>query len=254
MNSPLYLNFPRHYNELNQLAKYNSYYDKPFLEKFPVAVWRGASTGYHIDGHNSRGKLVEKYFDKKINPPRFSLENAKMVVQKVLGLYRPKSKVDICFSKLTQGATHTKGSQKYYSQFVCPGKSMKEMLLYRYLISVEGNDVATGLKWMLYSNSVVFMQPPTLETRFREGSVIPWLHYIPLAEDFTDLMEKIQFCDNHVFICQKVAEMGTEFARHRIIGENEADDVNANIFKNYLDMYEINIVEKDCNVEVDCVE
>ena len=38
------------------------------------------------------------------------------------------------------------------------------------------------------------------------------------------------------------------------IGENEADDVNANIFKNYLDMYEINTVEKDCNVEVDCVE
>ena len=124
----------------------------------------------------------------------------------------------------------------------------------RYLISVEGNDVATGLKWMLYSNSVVFMPPPTKETRFREGSLVPWLHYVPLAEDFTDLIEKIQFCDNYVFICQKVAEMSTEFARQRIIKENEADDVNANIFKNYLDMYDINVVNKACDVEVDCVE
>ena len=125
---------------------------------------------------------------------------------------------------------------------------------YRYLISVEGNDVATGLKWMLYSNSVVFMPPPTLETKFREGSLVPWLHYIPLAEDFTDLIKKIEFCDNRIFICQKVSEMATEFAKQRMIEENEADNVNAKIFKEYLDTHEIKIVDKSCDVEIDCVE
>lgn len=31
-------------------------------------------------------------------------------------------------------------------------KSVQELLEYRYLIAVEGNDVPTGLKWMLASN------------------------------------------------------------------------------------------------------
>lgn len=53
------------------------------------------------------------------------------------------------------------------------------------------------------------MPPPTKETRFREVSVLPWLHYIPLGEEFTDLIEKIQFCDNHISICQKVVEMAS---------------------------------------------
>jgi hypothetical protein len=38
---------------------------------------------------------------------------------------------------------------------------MAELLQYKYLLSLEGNDVLTRLKWMLASNSVVFMPPPT---------------------------------------------------------------------------------------------
>ena len=41
-----------------------------------------------------------------------------------------------------------------------PKEPMKEQLTYKMLISVEGNDVATGLKWNLLSNSVVLMPPP----------------------------------------------------------------------------------------------
>ncbi len=35
--------------------------------------------------------------------------------------------------------------------------SMADQLKFKYFLSLEGNDVATGLKWMLLSNSVVFI-------------------------------------------------------------------------------------------------
>ena len=38
-----------------------------------------------------------------------------------------------------------------------PAISERRLLQYKYLLSLEGNDVATGLKWMMLSDSVVFM-------------------------------------------------------------------------------------------------
>lgn len=45
-------------------------------------------------------------------------------------------------------------------RFLKPSLSIRQQLGYRYLVSVEGNDVASGLKWMLASNSTVLMPPP----------------------------------------------------------------------------------------------
>ena len=42
--------------------------------------------------------------------------------------------------------------------------SKKELLKHKYLLSMEGNDIASGLKWMLLSNSVVFMAKPEHES------------------------------------------------------------------------------------------
>ena len=45
------------------------------------------------------------------------------------------------------------------------------------------NDVASGLKWMLYSDPVVFMPRPTHETWAMEGLLRPYVHYVPVEAD-----------------------------------------------------------------------
>lgn len=62
---------------------------------------------------------------------------------------------------------------------------------YRYIISVEGCDVATNLKWVMASNSVCIMPKPRFETWFMEGALIPDYHYVEVRDDFADLEEKI---------------------------------------------------------------
>ncbi|WP_438467358.1 glycosyl transferase family 90 [Marinomonas sp. PE14-40] len=71
--------------------------------------------------------------------------------------------------------------------------SKEEQLKYKYIISVEGKDVATNLKWIMSSNSLCFMCKPRYETWFMEGRLKAGFHYVELKDDFSDLEEKISF-------------------------------------------------------------
>jgi hypothetical protein len=71
--------------------------------------------------------------------------------------------------------------------------TMDEQLSYKFIISVEGNDVATNLKWIMSSNSLCFMRRPMFETWFMEGRLEPGRHYVLLRDDYSDLSEKIDF-------------------------------------------------------------
>ncbi len=53
-------------------------------------------------------------------------------------------------------------------------------LQYKWLLCLEGNSMATAIAWMLASDSVVVMPPPTLEGWTLEGRLKPWVHYVPL--------------------------------------------------------------------------
>lgn len=75
--------------------------------------------------------------------------------------------------------------------------TLKEHLTARYIMALEGNDVATNLKWVMSSNSVAVMPKPTCETWFMEGKLIPNYHYILIKDDYSDLVERITYYENH---------------------------------------------------------
>ena len=75
--------------------------------------------------------------------------------------------------------------------------SIRDHLTYKFIISIEGYDVASNLKWILSSNSLCFMRRPRFETWFCEGRLIPNEHYVLLRDDFADLEEKIAYYSRH---------------------------------------------------------
>lgn len=81
--------------------------------------------------------------------------------------------------------------------YVRPFMSIPGQLGYRYVLSVEGHDVATNLKWIMASNSLCFMRRPKFETWFMEGSLVPGIHYVQLREDHSDIEEKIEYYNAH---------------------------------------------------------
>ena len=76
-------------------------------------------------------------------------------------------------------------------------KTIREHLEFRYIMALEGNDVASNLKWVMSSNSIAVMPRPTCETWFMEGRLIPNYHYIEIRPDFSDLEERLDYYNRH---------------------------------------------------------
>lgn len=75
--------------------------------------------------------------------------------------------------------------------------TIPQQLNYKFILSVEGNDVASNLKWILASNSLCLMPRPRFETWLMEGTLIPDYHYVLLKDDFSDLEEKVDHYSRH---------------------------------------------------------
>jgi hypothetical protein len=75
--------------------------------------------------------------------------------------------------------------------------TVREQLNYKFIISIEGKDVATNLKWIMSSNSVCMMPKPRYETWFMEGKLKAGVHYIEIADDYSDLTQKMEYYLEH---------------------------------------------------------
>lgn len=82
-------------------------------------------------------------------------------------------------------------------RFVKPYLPMEDQLDFKFIASIEGNDVATNLKWVMSSNSVAVMPRPRIESWFMEGKLIPDYHYIEVKPDYSDLIEKLEYYIAH---------------------------------------------------------
>lgn len=74
-----------------------------------------------------------------------------------------------------------------------PYLSIKQQLKHKFVFSIEGNDVATSLKWTLSSNSLCLMSKPRFETWFMEGKLAAGEHYVLVKDDFSDLEKQVEY-------------------------------------------------------------
>lgn len=91
--------------------------------------------------------------------------------------------------------------------------SIFDHLHYRYIMCLEGYDVASNLKWVMSSNSVAVMPRPTCETWFMEGRLIPNYHYIEIADDYHDLIDRITYYEEHPDEAKAIVEHAHEWVK-----------------------------------------
>jgi hypothetical protein len=78
-----------------------------------------------------------------------------------------------------------------------PRMSMAGQLKYKFILSMEGWDVASNLKWVAQSNSLCFMPKPKFESWFLERQLGPGVHYVQVRDDFSDIPEKVSHYTTH---------------------------------------------------------
>jgi len=94
-----------------------------------------------------------------------------------------------------------------------PFMSVAGQLGYKFVLSLEGNDVATNLKWILSSNSLCLMPRPKYETWFMEGTLVPGKHYVELRDDYSNLIEAVNYYDTHTAEALAIIRNGQEYTR-----------------------------------------
>jgi hypothetical protein len=102
-----------------------------------------------------------------------------------------------------------------------PFMSILRQLDYRFVLSLEGNDVATNLKWILSSNSLCLMPRPKYETWFMEGALVPGKHYVEIRDDYSDLIEIINHYNTHIAEAQAIIRNGQEYVRQFLNPDHE---------------------------------
>ena len=75
--------------------------------------------------------------------------------------------------------------------------TIDEHLDYKFILCLEGNDVASNLKWVMSSQSLAVMPLPRYETWFMEATLIPDYHYVLIRDDYSDLEERMEYYINH---------------------------------------------------------
>lgn len=94
-----------------------------------------------------------------------------------------------------------------------PFMSVEEQLQYKFLICLEGNDVASNLKWAMSSNSAVITPRMKFETWFMEGTLEAGKHYIEVKDDWSDFDEKVQYYLDHPEEAEQIVRNAHEYLR-----------------------------------------
>lgn len=91
--------------------------------------------------------------------------------------------------------------------------TIKQHLDHKFILALEGNDVASNLKWIMSSNSLAVTPPMVYETWFMEGRLQPRVHYVEIKEDFSDLYEKMDYYIAHPDEAERIIENAHEYIR-----------------------------------------
>jgi len=96
-------------------------------------------------------------------------------------------------------------------QFLANRMTISEHLDYKFILCLEGNDVASNLKWVMSSNSLAVMPRPLYETWFMEGTLIPDYHYVLIKDDYSDLAERMRYYSTHIEEALQIIEHAHQY-------------------------------------------
>ena len=113
-----------------------------------------------------------------------------------------------------------------------PKVSILAHLDYKFILSLEGNDVATNLKWIMSSKSIAVMTKPKHESWFMEGRLIPDFHYILIKDDYSDLIEKLSYYITNAEKAEIIVRNANQYVK-QFFNSDQEDLISFMVLKKY---------------------
>lgn len=185
---PDYTAIQGHEKTFKQIDKQAAKY--PWQKRIPKIFWRGATTGatrYITDIEQfSRGKFLQQTKQLSYVNAGFTTytRNLTPALQKELHSHFPKQKI------------------------IPP----EDAIVYRYLLDIDGNSCSySRMAWILYSKSLLLKQSSD-NIQWYYKQLQPFVHYVPLKNDFSDLKEKFTWLQQHPLSSMIIASNARQLA------------------------------------------
>lgn len=112
--------------------------------------------------------------------------------------------------------------------------SIEDQLKYKYILDVDGHsNTWCATVWKLYSGSVL-LKTNSIWKQWYYDELKPWIHYVPIENDFSDINEKIQWCIDHDEECLNITQRAKIFVEEKLNWEKVKSDT-ITIFKKYIE-------------------
>jgi Glycosyl transferase family 90 len=196
--------------------------DLPWQDKHNSVIFRGTLTGmlptrsaFSMAYRTSASDLLS---DDAAYDKCQELERCRLVYEaNAVGQNQPDRASLVDVKLVTPRLQHIDLPETIHNISLFGERMTKQGLLkHKAIVMLEGNDAGTGLKWALFSNSVV-MAPatPKFTSWAMEEKMVPWYHFIPLdPENFgIDLFQKMQWIVDHDDEAQQIALQGSLWIR-----------------------------------------
>jgi hypothetical protein len=208
----------RHFSRLSKVAAN----DRSWNSKLPKAIFRGAMTGFHKTTEHNSSSTNDAEVEQCLAIPRCRL----------VYLHANSTLLDAALVNTFHIVPNITGG----IQLVAPRETLKSLLKYKAMVFLEGNDVSSGLKWGLYSKSVVLMPIPTVTSWAMEELLEPWVHYVPILPDGSDVIEQIQWVLDHDDQAATISQRATLWMYDLVFHPDAASDDQA-IYREILQRY-----------------
>jgi hypothetical protein len=159
-------------------------FNTPWYKKRELAVFRGSSTGI---GYNAENNMRIRLCEQFQNHPYCNVG-----ITSWSNRYRKYQGEPIL--RIPESTLTLSGSL-----------NLEEQSMYKYIIHIEGHVQAYRLSIELAMRSVILLVESKYKLWFQDR-LVPWVHYVPVQSDLSDLDEKIQWCLEHDDECKKIAE------------------------------------------------
>lgn len=167
--------------------------------KVNKCIWRGATTGgvYTLSNFKDypRTKLVE------------------------LSLKYP-ALIDARFNYITQYDKQDTMLRMIKLGYLGNAMPIKEQLKYKYQVYLAGNPGwSMRLYWQLFSESLIFKVEDDY-INFFSHCLKPWVHFIPIKRDLSDLIEKLNWAIENDQKAHEIAKNARKFAEQNLTYDN----------------------------------
>merc|ERR1712061_906192 len=79
------------------------------------------------------------------------------------------------------------------------------------------------------------MTRPFFETAILHSQLVPWKHYLPLADDFSDLQKVLDWAGDNPTAVARMAIEGQTYFHENLESDRQAEQVSAAVLAVYLD-------------------